>query len=243
MRKTHRTTADLRAYETSQTASLSQARRLLDTERANLDDQKALQAALEKRIATLRSGLEADQQKTPNQVAKERLDELRRQKKEYDAETSKLLRSLNKFMDNHLGAMLAAEDLGGPVVGDMMDIDTDELGAGFNAQGKLKKSKRSADQDVRQRRIDEIWGDREQEHTGNGGSRDEASAAVAEMRELTEHLLNSLSESAGDSSAAYVSITRETAAVRFLVRSKVAQFHPKDATRLRLIDFGREIDE
>jgi hypothetical protein len=28
-----------------------------------------------------------------------------------------------------------------------------------------------------------------------------------------------------------------------LVRAKVAQFHPKDARRLRLIDFGRELDD
>lgn len=63
------------------------------------------------------------------------------------------------------------------------------------------------------------------------------------MKDLTEALLNSLMESGGDSSAAYVELPKETAAARFLVRSKVAQFHPRDSTKLRLIDFGRELDD
>jgi hypothetical protein len=129
-----------------------------------------------------------------------------------------------------------------------MDVDVDELGAGFNAQGKAKKSKASSNEDTRQQRIDQIWGgvDAQQPHKGKGKGkrdRDEATAAGAELRDLTEQLLNSLMESAGDTSASYVRISRETAAARFLVRSKVAQFHPKDATRLRLVDFGREVDD
>ena len=64
-----------------------------------------------------------------------------------------------------------------------------------------------------------------------------------DLRELTEELVRSLMESGGDSSAAYVRVERDSAAARFLVRSRVAQFHPKDATRLRLIDFGGELDD
>ena len=52
--------------------------------------------------------------------------------------------------------MLAAEELGGPVVGDMMDIDGQDLEAGFNAQGKLKKSKTDQSVDKSQRRMDEF---------------------------------------------------------------------------------------
>jgi hypothetical protein len=217
----------------------------LEHEKANLEDQKALQAALERRIETLRHGLETTETKTAEEVAQERLEELRQEKQDYDRETSKLLKSFNKFINEHLGTMLAAEELGGPVVGDLMEIDTDELGAGFNAQGKLKRTKASPDEDVRQRRIDEIWGaaDRQQPRKGKKRDRDESDAAGTELKDLTEQLLNSLMESAGDNSASYVKIPRETAASRFLVRSKVAQFHPKDATRLRLVDFGRELDD
>lgn len=145
--------------------------------------------------------------------------------------------------------MLAAEELGGPVVGDMMDIDEQDLVAGFNSQGRVKTTKAKPGDDKRQRRIDEIWGPRDGEegqghgHKGEGRDRDEITAAGREMRDLTEELLNSLSQSEGDSLAAYVRLPKETAAARFLVRAKVAQFHPKDSNRLRLIDFGRELDD
>jgi len=225
--------------------SLDKSRRQLEREKGNLEDQRALEAALERRIETLQHGLESTNRKSTEQIAQDRLDELRRKKKDYDRETSKLLKSFNKFINDNLGAMLAAEELGGPVVGDLMEIDTEELGAGFNAQGKLKRAKANPGEDVRQRRIDDIWGpgDKQQAKKGKKPGRDEGSAAGAELKALTEELLNSLMNSAGDNSASYVKIPRETAASRFLVRSKVAQFHPKDATRLRLVDFGREIDD
>ena len=40
----------------------------------------------------------------------------------------------------------------------------------------------------------------------------------------------------------YINLNRESAAARFLVRAKVAAFHPKDARRLRLVDFGRDLE-
>lgn len=245
LRKTHLTTAETKACTKSEIASLDELKRRLEHEKASLEDQKALQAALERRIKALHHGLESTRSKTAEEIAQERLDELRRQKRDYDRETSKLLKSFNKFINERLGTMLAAEELGGPVVGDLMEIETDELGSGFNAQGKLKKAKVTTDGDVRQRRIDEIWGaaDAQQAKRGKKRERDEGDAAGAELKDLTEQLLNSLVESGGDNSASYVMIPRETAASRFLVRSKVAQFHPKDATMLRLVDFGREIDD
>lgn len=245
LRKIHLTIAESNAYIKSQLVSLDKSKRQLDLEKANLEDQKVLQAALERRIETLRQGAETTETRTSGEIAQERLNELRREKENYDRETSKLLKSFNKFINEHLGSMLAAEELGGPVVGDLMEIDTDELKAGFNAQGKLKKMKATPDEDVRQRRIDDIWGpgDGQQPKKGKKREREESDAAGAELKDLTEQLLNSLMDSAGDNSASYVKIPRETAASRFLVRSKVAQFHPKDATRLRLVDFGRELDD
>ncbi len=72
---------------------------------------------------------------------------------------------------------------------------------------------------------------------------DEKRAAAADIRELTEELLNSLVDAGGNGPGTYVELKRETAAARFLVRSKVAQFHPKDARKLRLVDFGGEIGD
>ncbi|RYO74402.1 hypothetical protein DL766_008854 [Monosporascus sp. MC13-8B] len=245
LRKTHQTVEETRAYLETHRISVENAKRRLDVEKSNLADQQALSRSLQNRIQSLHEGLENRMEMGPDDVARERIDDLKQKKKHYDREAAKLVKALRKFIENPLAGMLAAEELGGPVVGDMMDIDGDDLAAGFNSQGRPKKSKANPDLDRRQRRIDEIWGIRD-EVRGDGmadDDRDETSAAAAEMRELIEELLNALMQSEGDGSSAYVQLSKETAAARFLVRSKVAQFHPKDCTQLRLVDFGRELDD
>jgi hypothetical protein len=159
--------------------------------------------------------------------------------------------------------MLAAEELGGPIVGEMMDVTPAVLAAGFSAQGKPKrtregkgkgkeKEKGDVDGDRRQRRIDEIWGINPRANADEDGERergrdekgewDERTAAAAEMRDLAEQLLNALLEKDETGTDGFIEIERDTAAVRFLVRSKVAQFHFKDARRLRLVDFEKDIE-
>jgi len=165
--------------------------------------------------------------------------EMKKKKQHYDSETGKLVKAFNNFIDDYLAPMLAAEELGGPIVGDVLDIDEDMLEAGFSTQGKVKRSKRPMNEDKRQRRIDEIWGTR----PAGDGPRNETQEAGVEMRELTEQLLNSVVEAEGGGPGVYVDLERESAAARFLVRSKVAQFHPRDARKLRLIDFGGELDD
>ncbi|KAH6845349.1 hypothetical protein B0I37DRAFT_182349 [Chaetomium sp. MPI-CAGE-AT-0009] len=244
MRRAHQTIAETDEYVDSQGASLEQLQRRIEAERVNLREQQALQTALEGRIQTLRQGLENREEKTEEQIAKARVAELKKQKDHWDKQTSSLMKQLDWFIGEHLGPMLAAEELGGPVVGGLMDIDPDDLSAGFSAHGKLKKAKDQPDQDKRQRRIDDIWGPQdEQGQARRRQERDEAAAASAEMRELTEQLMNKLMEADGDTSAAYVEIARESAAARFLVRSKVAMFHPRDARKLRLVDFGRDLED
>ena len=270
MRKTHQVTAESEMYlAKGPDAPLEKARRGLAADKARLADQQALQAALEARVADLRTAAEARRSMTAEQrrheQQQETLAELRAKKREYDRDTAALVKALKEFIQEQLGPMLAAEELGGPVVGGMVDIQTDDLAAGFSSQGKLRKSAHKPDAtpgtkskqvDRRQRRIDEIWGKKPREagedEEGQGAdadadededNRDEATAAAAEMQELTEELLNALASAGGNSAAAYVTLARESAAARFLVRSKVAQFHPRDATKLRLIDFGRELDD
>jgi hypothetical protein len=153
------------------------------------------------------------------------------------------VKAFNGFIDDHLAAMLAAEELGGPVVGGLVDVEDLTLQAGFSQQGKARKVKPGLDGDKRQRRIDEIWGPKGEDEDMDGEDRSEKEAAGAEMRVLTEKLLNASSSAASGSSTAYVALERDSAAARFLVRAKVAQFHPRDATRLRLVDFGRDLDE
>ncbi|KAK3329555.1 hypothetical protein B0H66DRAFT_597131 [Apodospora peruviana] len=199
LRKTNHTINETNEYMDSQRISLEQMNGRLQGLRADLKEQQALQAALEKRAQFLRDDLENRMETTPEQLAKEKIVELKEKKAHYDKETSRLLKSLNWFIKDHLGPMLAAEELGGPVVGDLMDIGSNDLSAGFSAQGKLKKVKEQPDEDRRQRRIDEIWGGNGSQQD-QGGKRkredDEGSAAGLEMRDLTEQLLNNQSSRA-----------------------------------------------
>ncbi|GAP83581.1 hypothetical protein SAMD00023353_0200410 [Rosellinia necatrix] len=247
LRRTHQTVEETRAYMSTQNESVEDAKKQLEIAKADFSNQQALAHSLRGRIQLLQDSLETRMEMGPDDIAREKIDELKKRKQKYDKETSKLLKSLRRFIDNDLAGMLAAEDLGGPVIGDMMEIDGEDLAVGFSSQGRVKTTKAKPAEDKRQRRIDEIWGHREGEvgpgHHGDLSDRDEITAAGQEMRDLTEQLLNNLSQSEGDSSAAYVHIPKESAAARFLVRAKAAQFHPKDSSRLRLIDFGRELDD
>ena len=242
LQKAHQTISESRTYLATQQTSIEAATRSLEEEKASLADQRLLTPALENRIKSLRDDMDNRMELDPEEVARERLDELKRKKKHYDREAKRLFRDMNKFMDDHLAAQLAAEDLGGPVVGDRLDIGPEDIAAGFNAQGRPKKAPKKPDEDKRQRRLEEVWGpafaDRDPYEIP-----DEMTAAGHELRDLVEQLTNALVHSGGDSTAAYVTLPKETAAARFLVRSKVAQFHPRDATRIRMIDFGKELDD
>ncbi len=241
MRATDRTVRETQEAIYNTEAELKQTKQRLDKEQADLSDAKLIQSDLQSRIASLQEDIQERTQRSPDQIAKEMIDGMKRKRKYYDSETSKLIKAFNAFIDDHLAAMLAVEELGGPVVGQLLDIDEETLQGGFSTQGRAKKAKPSEDR--RQRRIDEIWGPRPEGDERSKEPWNEKRAAAAEMRELTEQLLNSLVEADGNGPGAYVDLQRESAAARFLVRSKIAQFHPKDARKLRLIDFGGEIDD
>lgn len=242
LRTTQSTIQDSKRYLASQKTSTQEVESRLDAEKANLADQQALTKALETRIEALRDGIESRAIMTPKQVAREKITELKQQIKETDADTAKLLKALKKFIDKPLASMLAAEEIGGPVAGDLMDIDSDSLEAGFDARGKSKKPKSGYSPDKRQRRINDMFG------KSGDGNEDEATpdkrvAARDEMQRLTEELMNQLMSASSSSSDAYIDIPEESAAVRFLARAKVAEFHPRNSSRLRLVDFGREVDD
>ena len=216
---------------------------LLEREENELRDARILSDALGKRVEKLRREHQEQSQKLPEALAKDILQKEHQRKIRYVKELRKLVKAFNKFVGEHLAAMLAAEDLGGPVVGDMIGIDDDTLDAGFNQQGKAKKGRveGTTDDARRRRRIEGIW--RSQSHDENADTSDltEKDAAHANFRKLTEDLLNT---AAGErDTTPYITVRRETAAVRFLVREKVAQFHPTDARKLRLVDFAREMAE
>lgn len=146
-----------------------------------------------------------------------------------------------KFIDSDLAPLLAAEELGGPVTGSSLDITEEMLAAGFNPRGKARKAKENATEDKRQRRIDEIWGSADAfEEAEEENPKTEAEAAAREMKDLVDRLLRTAIDRGG---GAYMTLPRESAASRFLIRSKAAILHPRDARKIRLIDFGRDLDE
>lgn len=205
---------------------------------ADLRDARSMTMALETRIERLRLKDIESLDRSSEELAKAMMQEYQQQSKNFKTQLRGLVRSFNKFVDEHLAIMLAAEELGGPVVGDLIGLDEGMLKAGFNHQGKTKKAKsdNASTNAKRKRRNDEVWGSKNEHEEAEDGIRSEKQAAHANFRSLTEDLLNA---AAGDEdSGPYINIARESAAVRFLVRANVAQFHPSNARRLRLIDFG-----
>lgn len=222
--------------------SISKLRKRLRQEEADLRDARSITQALEGRIEKLRSENEEQLGKSTEESAKTMFHEQQQRKHHYMTALRDLMKAFTKFVDDQLAAMLAAEDLGGPVVGDLVEIDEGMLKAGFTQQGKMKKTDAdSVRLDAKRKmRNNEIWGSMNEDEDDINDVGTEKKAALANFRSLTGNLLNTATED--NNSSTYINISRESAAVRFLVRAKVAQFHPEDARKLRLVDFGREWD-
>lgn len=222
----------------------------LQRERATFTDAQAMNDALNNRIVVLQQAAASRVGQDPEDIATSLVQSRQVKKLSYESETQRLHDALVRFTNTSLGAMIAAEELGGPVVGEGVEVDDSELLEG--STGGRKRKAASMDQDSRQRRIDEIWGsytrephdhdhDHEHEHDDTDGPVNERAAAAAELHSLIERLIQALGGTTGE--GVHVRLDRDSAAARFLVRAKVAQYHPKDARRLTLIDFGREIDD
>lgn len=212
---------------------LSSDRERLRIEEANLRDSRAIASGLRDRIQRIRNANARKQEQTPSQVAQEVAREQKKKNRELDRASEELKESLDEFIDETLAPMLAAEDLGGPTVGDALDVSDATLKAGYTAHGKPKKQKQPAEtEDGTQQRIDRFV---RRGEDGNSRPSNRREAAATELHDLLNDLLE-----AGNS---YVDLKRDSAASRFLVRAKVAQFHPRDARRLRLIDFARSLSD
>ena len=220
--------------------NVAKSRMRLRQEEADLSDAQSMTQALEKRIRELQSNNEQQSGKTTEDLAKTMIQVQQQRKRHYTMALRDLVQAFNKFADERLATMLAAEDLGGPVVGDSVEINEEMLRAGFSQQGKAKKT--NADnarvEAKRKMRNREIWGSENGNEDEEAIVSSEKEAALGNFRSLIEDLLNA---AAGDGNTdSYIKISRESAAVRFLIRAKVAQFHPDDARKLRLVDFGQE---
>ena len=211
-------------------------------EETNARDARMITNSLEERIEELKAQRSREEKKTSSQIAKELIQNQRKRKSGFEKDSVRLKEALEKFVNEHLAPMLAAEDLGGPIVGDEVDVPDLTLESGYTSQGKPRKPKSTADAgaDSRQQRIDELIN---RQGAGEGdddsGPTTKRGAAGEEMMTLLHNLLEAAKSGAGAGS--YVELPRDSAASRFLVKAKIAQFHPRDARRIRLIDFAREI--
>ncbi|KAL1956532.1 hypothetical protein VTO42DRAFT_7095 [Malbranchea cinnamomea] len=230
----------LRESITAAARTLNEDRERLKVEETNLRDGDVIRAGLRARIERLRFEQENHNSRSRSkkidqeQMAKELMQKLRNKNSEIEGGTEELKTALKQFIDERLAAMLAAEDLGGPVVGDQLDIPDEVLEAGYTAQGKERKPKNSAGNmvDRRQRKIEGYL-------EGRGDTpRNKREAAGAEMHRLIEDILQ-----AASTSSPYIELNRDSAASRFLVKAKIAQYHPRDSRKLRLIDFASEISD
>ncbi|TKA50360.1 hypothetical protein B0A49_12894 [Cryomyces minteri] len=236
-RLTEQTIKDSRAAISSTQLELTRTQERLEEEQSFLRDANFISSALEARIARLQTQHAEQSHKSSNQTARDLVRAKQQRKKELGHRITSLREAFSNFIEAPLAAMIAAEELGGPVVGGVLAIDDEMLEAGFNNQGKPKtmsKTTIGGHDAKRQRRIDEIWG----ASVSDGDQPlNEREAAATQMQELVAELVESVG------SGEYVKLDRDSASARFLVRARVAQFHPKDARRLRLLDFGREFDD
>ncbi|KAL2809661.1 hypothetical protein BJX63DRAFT_345900 [Aspergillus granulosus] len=215
--------------------NLATVRQRLKTEETNLRDAQSIRDGLRKRIESVKKDKSANSEKLPSEVAREVLEEQQKKKDELDKDTESIREALHSFCDETLASMIAAENLGGPAVGDVADVSDATLAAGYTRHGKPKNPK-ATDEDnesSNQHRIDDML--RRQTGQERNPPANRREAAASEIHELLDALL--------DAGSSYTDLSQESAASRFLVRAKVAQFHPRDARRLRLIDFGRSLHD
>ncbi|KAJ6261069.1 hypothetical protein Dda_3734 [Drechslerella dactyloides] len=171
---------------------------------------------------------------------KRKLTEYEKTRKDMISMSAKLAKDLAKFVRERLGVMLAVEEAGGPVVGSELDLQNlrQYLEVDDGSTGRRNKAAKARERG--QRRLDEIWGGGNADGEETGESADPENKAGEELLELIETMLNKMLE---DNTHAYTKLSRDSAASRFLVRSFAASLHPKDAIKIRLLDFGGRIKE
>ncbi|GAM34140.1 hypothetical protein TCE0_015f01522 [Talaromyces pinophilus] len=242
LRETSRVIQENKASIASLRKSLPSSRQQLKDEQDDLEDAKRIHEGLRTRIQRIKREQSENATKSPSELADDFVNAERKRTRALKTSSSKLRNDLDQFIDDHLASQLAAEDLGGPVVGDIMEVPDSTLEAGYTPHGKPKKPKSTTaqdrdDDDPRQQRIDNLL------RRQRGGDDDASNAAPRSKREAAAVAMHELINSLLESGTSYVELPRESAASRFLVRAKVAQLHPRNARKIRLIDFGRSFED
>ena len=221
--------------------SLREARRDLQNGLNNVTDSETLNKIFEQRVGQLGVAASQTNRDDSHTIAVRLMDSEKLQTRTYQQDRETLNTALNEFITDRLSPLLAAEELGGPVTGSVLNVTDDMLAAGFTDRGKVNKG-RKTDEDHRQRRIDEMFGNLAV-RSGNNDDDDlavEATVAAQAMKDLLEKLVQ-LSIDRG--SGRFHELDKEDAASRYLVRSKVAVLDPRDGRKIRLVDFGKPLED
>ena len=224
---------------------LLEARDRLFNESKNLQDSRLITEALEKRIANFHLRVAERSRRPPHETARAMMDERREETSTYQKNTKILVRSLVRFINMHVGPMLAAEKHMPLMVRNQLSVTEAVLTTGFDQRSKVSSLESqpilveneehgSTDEDVKRQAGGESDG------STHRIKRLEIESASAEVRMLIEDLLNTVVE---DGSEAYVTVQRNMAAAQFLIRAKAAQFHPRNARKVRLVDFEQALHE
>jgi len=235
---------------------LSEVKSQIRSEEAEIKTTELLTSALRTRIELLEGEVGkwkpkgADDKNDEVEIAEKIIQELEGRYTVYNKAQRKFLREVSKFVNTYLAKLLAAEGLGGPVVGDDLDIDITS-GVTFDKSGKVRREKG-------QQTIHDMFSShgkqkgKKRGHEGSSGNddgdndeegeREEVEPnvkAAKELKGLLEELMNKTLGAEG-----YVVLEGgDSVAARFLLRSGVAVFHPRDARRVRLVEFGRSVED
>jgi len=207
---------------------LENAQERLRGEESRLSAAKLLSNALDDRTKRLRAELADVSSLSPEEAARRHIARNEKCSESLDAEVTIMTKDLVNFINDHLASMLAVEELGGPVVGDLLDIADETIAASFASRGSIKRTGSNAGPVTSRVNVDEETDNADQ------GPRLRRTAAI-EVRSLVEALLNTAIDEGPD---AYVKVRRESAAARYLVKSRVAMLHPKNPLQIRLINFA-----
>lgn len=107
---------------------LVNTRKRLKKEESDLHDAKLITAALERRISSLQQSQSEGLQQPSDNSVNDFLETIQKKRMTYEREVKRLVKAFNRFIDNHLTAMLVAEDEGGPVVGGATEKDWGKFG-------------------------------------------------------------------------------------------------------------------
>ena len=220
--------------------SLREARRDLQNELNSLTDSETLNKIFKRRVGELEIAASQTNRDDSHTMAVRLMDSEKLQTRTYQQDREVLNTALDEFITDRLSPLLAAEELGGPVTGSVLNVTDDMLAAGFTDRGKVNKG-RKADDDHRQRRIDEMFGNLAvRAGDDQNDLAVEAAIAAQAMKDLLEKLIQ-LSIDRG--SGRFLELDKEDAASRYLVRSKVAVLDPRDGRKIRLVDFGKPLED